>query len=258
MPHLPPGWTADDVTRELLDAPPRAFAAVPGLEVIDRPDWMQLTCVHFPRGGLNEVSRSRLSEQNADMTIDATIAHYATRGLTFRWSVTPDATPSDLAARLERRGLRSKPVVAMARSTSMEARALDDIEVLRVGPESIDLLADVMCEGWGAPVGAMGDYHRACLRDPRFAFFIARVNGVAVGGGGAVFFERSVYLLGGVVLPAFRRRGVYRALTTARLTAGRELGLLLATTRATADTSAPLLTEQGWDAWFTFPSFSTR
>jgi hypothetical protein len=105
MPYLPPTWTPADLTRELLDTPTRAWAAFPGLEVIDRPDWVQLTCVHFPRGGLNEISRSHLTADTTDSIIDATLAHYATRGLHFRWSVTPDATPPDLAARLARRGL---------------------------------------------------------------------------------------------------------------------------------------------------------
>jgi ribosomal protein S18 acetylase RimI-like enzyme len=139
----------------------------------------------------------------------------------------------------------------MARSTETESPP--GVEVIEAGP---DLFTEVMCEGWGAPVGAMADYNRACTADARFGFFVAKLDGAPAGAGGAVFFERSVYLLGGVVLPRFRRRGVYRALTDARLRAAQARGLQLATTRAMADTSVPLLEQQGWDSWYRFPSFS--
>lgn len=252
MPFVPARWSAADVEHELLDPPRRAWAPFPGLEVIDRPDWTQLTCRHFPRGGLNEVCRAKLTDTNAEEIIEQTQAHYANRGLAFRWSVTPDSTPLDLAQRLAKRGLVSKQLVAMARSTQTS----EDTTGFEIITADTDLFTEVMCEGWGAPVGAMADYNRACAQDPRFGFFVAKAEGEPAGAGGAVFFERSVYLLGGVVLPRFRRRGVYRVLTTARLAAARVRGLELATTRAMAETSAPLLEGQGWDAWFTFPSFS--
>lgn len=258
LPFLPAGWTPSDVERELIDAPAHAWVPFDGLTVIDRPDWLQLTCTRFPTGGLNEISRAKLSAGDADRVIDETLAHYAKLGLEFRWSLLPGTTPSDLGARLAARGLIGKDLVAMARSTECPTSPTPGVTVERVDARTIDTFTRVMCEGWGAPIGALGDYNRACLGDARHRLWLAYVDGAPAGTAASLHFERSAYLLGGVVLPEFRRRGVYGAMTEARLSAARGEGLLLATTRAMAETSAPLLSQRGWDAWFRFESYALK
>jgi len=54
--------------------------------------------------------------------------------------------------------------------------------------------------------------------------------------------------MGGVVLPAYRGRGLYRALVAARLGHALARGLELATSQAQAATSAPLLEHFGFRA----------
>ena len=254
--HVPEGWTRRDVERELIDTPGGAWVPFDGLTAVERHDWRQLTCTRFPTGGLNEVSRSRLPEADADHVIDATLAHYARLGLEFRWSVLPGTTPKDLGARLAARGLVETRIVGMARSTEGALTERSSVTVERVDTLTVDAFTRVMCEGWGAPVGALGDYNRACLRDARHHLYLGLVDGEPAGTAAAVVFERSVYLLGGVVLPRFRRRGVHRALTQRRLQDARDRGVELATTRAMAHTSAPLLAAQGWDSWFEFGSWA--
>lgn len=257
---IPEGWTETDVERELIDSPARAHVPFEGLEVIDRPGWAQLTCDRFPRGGFNGIWRSQLSDDEADRVIDETIAGYTRRGLAFRWSVMPGSTPLDLAARLAAKGLTSTEVVGMARSTRFEAPTFPGVQVEEIGPDRAEDYTRVMAAGWGAPAGALLDYHRACLADPRRTqrLFLASVEGVPAGVAGASLFARSMYLVGGVVLPRFRRRGAYGALTAARLSLARSLGIPLATTHAIASTSAPLLEREGFDAWFRFLSFTNR
>jgi GNAT superfamily N-acetyltransferase len=255
-PFIPQGWTATDVERELIDSPTHAYAPFDGLEVIERPGWVQLTCDRFPKGGFNGISRSMLSAEEADRVIDETIAGYTRRGLAFRWSVMPGSTPADLSARLASRGLVATEVVGMSRSTTFEGKPDPGVRVEEAG--ETEAYARVMAEGWGGPVEALLDYQRACLADPRRSQrqFLASVDGEPAGVAAAAIFPRSLFLLGGVVLPRFRRRGVHRALTAARLALARELGIPLVTTHAIASTSAPLLERQGFDAWFRFPSFS--
>jgi GNAT superfamily N-acetyltransferase len=53
-------------------------------------------------------------------------------------------------------------------------------------------------------------------------------------------------LLGGVVLPRFRGRGLYRALVRARLSDARTHGIALATSHAREATSAPILERLGF------------
>lgn len=255
---VPAGWAAEEVVRELIDPPSRAYLPFPELEIVDRPDFAQLSCVLFPRGGFNGVSRAKLSADDADQIIDRTIAGYETRGLAYRWSVMPGSTPEDLAQRLEQRGLVSTDVVAMARSTAAHFTPSPGVEVEQV--TDADEYSRVMSAGWGAPIGALLDYHRHALADPqrRQRLFLARVDGEAAGVAAAMLFPRSVFLLGGVVLERFRRRGAHAALTAARLSVAAALGVPLATTHAIASTSAPLLARQGWDEWFRFPSLSPR
>lgn len=257
MPHaLPQGWTPADVERELVDRPAEAWTPFEGLTVVDRPDWRQLTCTRFPTGGLNEVSRARLAPGDADRVIDETCAHYARLGLSFRWSLLPGSTPADLGARLAARGLVATELVAMARLTAVTAASTPGVHVERVDAGSLDTFTRVMSEGWGAPPGALGDYARACLADPRHRLWLACVDGEPAGTASSVHFARSAYLLGGVVRPALRRRGAHRALTLRRLLDAAAAGLPLATIHAMAQTSAPLLARQGWDAWFRFASWA--
>ncbi|MFZ5442600.1 MAG: GNAT family N-acetyltransferase [Myxococcota bacterium] len=254
---VPAGWSEADVLRELIDGPARAFVPFPELEVVERPDFARLTCALFPSGGFNGVSRMKVADDVADRLIDETLADYRRRGLRFRWPVMPDASPADLASRLAARGLASHEVVAMARATAVAAPA-SGCSVELVDETNVDLFTRVMAEGWSAPAGPLERYHRLTLRAPGRPqrLFLARVDGEPAGVASAMFFERSMYLLGGVVLERFRKRGVYDALTRARLAMAHENGLPLATTHAMAATSAPLLARRGFDEWFRFPSFS--
>lgn len=53
-------------------------------------------------------------------------------------------------------------------------------------------------------------------------------------------------LQGGVVLPAFRRRGIYAAMVHARLAIASALGRSLAICHARGDSSAPILAALGF------------
>jgi GNAT superfamily N-acetyltransferase len=89
----------------------------------------------------------------------------------------------------------------------------------------------------------------------RHHLFIARHEGTAAAIGSYVALERSAYLNGGVVLPAFRGRGLYRALVHARLRDAHARGLALATSVARAETSAPILASLGFETVCSFTFF---
>jgi GNAT superfamily N-acetyltransferase len=78
------------------------------------------------------------------------------------------------------------------------------------------------------------------------AMFVALVDGEPAGAAGYVAYARSAYLLGGVVLPTFRRRGIYRTLVHARLADAAARGIPLATSHARDQTSAPILARMGF------------
>jgi GNAT superfamily N-acetyltransferase len=245
--------------REVIEAPRRAFLPLPDTQVIERPGWLQLVTPSLRQGGLNEVAFSALDEEEADSVIDETLALYRRLGLRFRWTVGPDSRPADLAERLARRGLRQTELHGMIRETT--AAPFDPegaITVEEVSERTVEEFSRTMAEGWEMDPAPIEAFNRTVLAHPdrRHRLFLARYQGAPAGTAGLVAFERSVYLLGGVVLPAFRKRGLYRALVTARLRFAAEREIPFATSHARASTSAPLLERLGFETFCRFPVFS--
>jgi ribosomal protein S18 acetylase RimI-like enzyme len=246
-----PGWDEDALLAEVLRRPRRAFLPFPDSRVIERPGWLQIVTPSFRQGNMNGVELSVLDPNEADAVIDATIAEYRRLGIAFRWTVTPDCAPADLAARLGRRGLSASSGVAMARAT-LDAPELTDpaIHVERVGWSRVEEFTRVSAQGWGLDPAPFATLHRSIVAHPEAGqrLFLAYHDGQPAATAGYVGFARSAYLVGGVVLPAFRGKGLYRALVAARLRDAAAHGLSLATSHAMAQTSAPLLERMGFSS----------
>jgi GNAT superfamily N-acetyltransferase len=245
--------------REVVEAPRRAFIPLADTQVIERPGWLQLVTPSLRQGGLNEVAFSALEEQEAEAVIDETLALYRRLGVRFRWTVGPGSRPLDLAGRLARRGLRQSETLGMLRET---AEAPEDpggvITVSEVDAYTVEDFSRTMAEGWEMEVGQVAAYNRKVVEQAwrGHRLFLARYEGAPAGTAALVAFERSVYLMGGVVLPAFRKRGVYRALVTERLRWAAARRLPYATSHARASTSAPLLARLGFETLCRFDVFS--
>lgn len=253
-----PGWDAPALLDEVLSCPRRAFVPMPGLRVVERPGWLQLVAPWLKDGGLNGVSLSVLGASEADAVIDSTIAEYRALGVRFRWSVPPGSAPDDLAERLAARGLEPQMVVGMARlTTGVHEAAPAGIEVAEVGRERVDEFIPVAARGWECAPEPFGRVIRASVEhpEPRVHLYVASLGGVPVATAASHVFPRSVYLLGGVVLPEARGKGLYRALVTARLRAAAARGIELATTQALERTSAPLLAHMGFVSMCRFPVY---
>jgi GNAT superfamily N-acetyltransferase len=251
-----------DPLHEVMTAAQRAFIAAPDTVVRDRADWFQIITPSAGRAGLNEVSRSILADDAADAIIDATLAEYRGRGLRFRWRIDATSRPLDLAARLEARGLVCHPGVGVVRRTDGVAPPLPPgltiEEITAERPERIDVFSQTMALGWELPVAQVAGYQRFAMADPaqRQRYVVAHLDGVPAGAAGMFLLERSVMLQGGVVLPAYRRRGVYAAMVHARLALAARLGRGLAISHARGDTSAPILAALGFDTVAHFRSYS--
>ena len=244
------GYTAEELLAEALLAPREAHVEFADIQDITRPGWSQRITPSFRSGGLNGVDLAVLAEHEADAVIDATIAEYDRQGIRFRWTVGPDSRTLDLGARLERRGLHGKRVLLMAAATAevRPGEPAPDITVEPVTAANVEVYAGVVGEGWGVDPAPLLAYERAVLAAPGApaCSFLAALDGRPVGAANAMFFARSGYLMGAVVLPAGRGRGAYRALVAARLRALAARGLPLVTSQALADTSAPLLGRMGF------------
>jgi len=257
----------DAVLREILEGPRRALVALPDLRRIERPGWFQIVTPSFRDGGFNGVECSSLGEAEADAIIDATLAQYRDLGLKFRWSVLPESTPKDLGARLERRGLTKSMARAMFARTSAADVSFDaetgpihpDVAVEEVDESTVDTFTRLMAIGWNVEAGPLEKAHRIIFSEPhrKQRLFLARYRGHEAAVASYVICEPtpnsssappsgSAYLLGGLVLPEFRGRGLYRALVSARLRDVRARGVLLVTTQARETTSAPILERMGF------------
>jgi GNAT superfamily N-acetyltransferase len=254
LPALPAGV----IFEEVVVAPRRAYLPLAGLRVVERPGWLQLVTPALKQGGLNEVAHAALDAGEADAVIDVVVAEYRALGVRFRWTVGPDSAPPDLAERLERRGLERGWTRGMARSTeglSIDVDARASVEAGAAAP--LDAFTRVMAEGWGVDPGELAPVNAAALADGagRHRLYLARWGGEPAATAAYVALPRSAYLLGGVVLPRFRGRGLYRALVGARLDDARARGLALATSHAREATSAPLLAKMGFEGVCRFPVF---
>ena len=253
------GFSREELLHEVLVAPRAALVPVADTRVIERPGWWQVVTPSFAQGGMNDVACTELSEADADRVIDETIDSYVRLGIRFRWKVGPEVKPADLADRLARRGLKRSEGLAMARAAAGAPEADPALSVEEVSLASLDDFNGVMAAGWGVDAAPFAALHRRMVVDParRNHLFLARIDGTPAATATYAACGRSAYLMGGVVLPAFRGRGLYRALVSARLRHAAARGLPLATTHAMAETSAPILARLGFETVCAVASFSS-
>lgn len=237
---------------EVMDRPLDALVGADDSVIVDLPDWHQVTTPSFASGGLNGVSRCRVPEVELEARIERAIAGYA--GLRWRWTVGANDTPG-LAERLRSRGLVERAVIGLWRANDLSVPD-GAAAVQATSADDVAAFSAVMAEGWSTPLAPLLAYNTRLATTPtKQRLFLARVNGEAAGSAGLAIVERSVYLIGAVVLPRFRGGGVYRALLNARFSVARSLGKPIVTCQANPQTSGPILQALGFQSVGTFPVF---
>jgi GNAT superfamily N-acetyltransferase len=167
------------------------------------------------------------------------------------WWVGWNATPHDLAKQLLALGLvPADPPTLTGMTSTVEPARIEGVEIRRITTIEEQLAAlRIDWEVWGVPQDEWarrteGERKRF---DPNgtVQHFAASVEGEPVGFGRSIDMREGVALMGGVVLPEARGRGVYRALVRARWehAAARETPLLVV---QAGDMSEPVLTRLGF------------
>ncbi len=186
---------------------------------------------------------------------------FAARGREqFVWLVGPSTTPTDFVRRLLDIGAVPNPGGSdhMAMVLDHEPpRSPANVELRRIETfADYAAMWEVRFEGFGMPKEEQ-DAIRAVLRerwaataaDPSRWSYLACVEGVPVAEGSV---RRTVHgplwLAGGVTLPAFRRRGIYRALVRARWDDAVRLRAGALVVIANVGTSYPILERLGFRA----------
>ncbi|SHF89975.1 GNAT family N-acetyltransferase [Streptoalloteichus hindustanus] len=193
--------------------------------------------------------------------LDALIARqrdfFAARGQAVEWKTRAHDTPADLPERLSAAGFVAEPretvliaesrVLAAATSTPPEGVAVRQVE------DDADLrpIAEMASEVWGDDrswlAAELGDRLRA--GDGQTVVVVAEAGGRVVSSARLEFEPGTEFagLWGGSTLPAWRGRGIYRALVTHRARVAVERGVRYLQVDATED-SRPILERMGFAA----------
>ena len=223
--------TAGEMERVLVEA----VAREPDSELIERADWIQIRTPSSRRFNHNVVLRARVPAQDVDARVRAVAADHTRRGAAYRWVVGPSSHPGDaIIDALERGGAshsgRSLGMAMHTPSTALPAMAGLEVEAMR--PETVDAYAELCARGFERTESSFAEALRYVGRrsfegPPQTASFIATLHGEPV----ATSHLRLLpglglgYLQGCSVIPAYRGRGIYRALVYHRMEVLRERGV---------------------------------
>ena len=240
-----------DVRAALEEVMFRAAWREPGCVVVDTPTLAQVVTPSVPFPHANAVYRF------VDEDLDRVLAAFGE--LPFRFLVGPSARPTDLAERLVARGLAlTSELAAMWAPTSTAIAAPADVVVEPLRADTLDDYCTTSIAGWSMSE-AQGEALRRSVeryfRLDTYRGFLARVDGIPAGAGLVRLYDDVGYLQGSSVHPAWRGRGVYRALVARRMTVLREAGAALGLIHARTTTSAPICARLGFRTEFQSRSY---
>lgn len=240
---------AAELERVLIDA----LMLTADAELIDRPDWAQLSTPSLAEPSRNGVYLARMSESDADARIAEVKQRYLDRGAGFRWVVGPSSTPADLSARLERAGIgKLATALGMVMAVPAEIPAVPEGLLVRpIEHDDIELYGQISMRAWERGP----DFQRECERVAKDAlahepcqnrmwlvYDRAEPVGIAV----LTLLAKVGYFQGAAILPERRRQGFYQALLHHRLAVLRELGIEHAVIWADESTSAGVCSRVGF------------
>ncbi|MBL8722008.1 MAG: GNAT family N-acetyltransferase [Myxococcales bacterium] len=241
-----------DVRRALEEVMFRAAWREPGCVVVDTPSLAQVITPAIPFAHANAVYRF------VDADLERALAAFEDRP--FRFLVTPSARPTDLAQRLVARGLElTSELAAMWAPTATPIAVPTDVVVEPLRAETLEEYCATSIAGWSMSEAQGANLRRSVevySRLDAYQGFLARVGGVSVGAGLVRIYADGVgYLQGSAVHPAWRGRGVYRALVAHRMQVIREAGAAVALIHARTTSSAPICARLGFRTEFRSASY---
>jgi len=201
-----------------------------------------------------------LSEADLDRLIRAQIARFAERDQPFEWKFHSHDRPPFLEERLTAAGFVAEELetVVIAETAALaDGGPVPAGVVLREVGDRIDFerIGEMEAAGWGSGEDSSESWYPTALEqelaaDPAgLAIFVAEADGVVVSAGWVRFPSGTDFATfwGGATLPAWRGRGIYRALVRRRAQLAAERGRRYLEVDASAD-SRPILERLGFRA----------
>ncbi len=234
----------------LYDRYERRYAAPAGVRVEATPHVVR----HVGRQDrASWVVWSDLAGADADAVIRGEQAYFGLLGRGFEWKHFDHDLPDDLPARLTAAGFGAEPPEALLALDLQDPPewldAPSTVDVREVGRAGLDDLATVLRAVWPEVAEAvLADAAESAADDADGTrLCVAYLDGRPVGAGRSEATPGSPFvgLYAGATLPAYRGRGVYRAMVAARGRLAREHGARFLTVDA-GPMSAPILRRLGF------------
>ncbi|MQY15376.1 hypothetical protein SRB5_55550 [Streptomyces sp. RB5] len=206
------------------------------------------------QGDWNGVLWSDLTAETADAEIAAQVAHYAARGLPFEWKLYAHDAPRDLANRLRAAGFVPEPaealLVAETSALPTEVPVPPGVELLPVtDAATVELAVRVREAAFGTPGDALRHQLLTQLAESPSTppAVVAVADGVPLSSARLELPPDRDFagLWGGGTIPAWRGRGLYRALVAYRTRIASSRGYRYLQVDA-LPTSEPILTRLGF------------
>jgi len=173
------------------------------------------------------------------------------------WSVSGVTLPADTERVLVARGATLREtyrVLAYDLRVGLPELDLPDDMVVELVSDESGLRAAMLvnAEGWSSPLPNdaqfAGELERMARELETWSSFrvLVSIGDEPVATGGCTVIGDVAHLLGSVTLPAWRRRGAYRAVLAERLRLASQNGATLALVKGRVETSAPILKRAGF------------
>jgi len=239
----------------------------PGVTIVETDEIFQVLDPSRPFATANSICRTNFAPGREEESISSAMDRYGAKSLPFRWYVFPGSRPKDLAARLSARNptlvlpqFGFAAPCAMAHSIpapeiSLEPLSASNLEeyilvglesFAEIGRSTVDTIKGLAVQAVRSP-------------DPDYLIFLARCAGEPAGFCAIKMVRdgnKAAGFLGGAgVRPAFRHRGVMRAMIKQRAQEMLRRGLEFMLVYSNARTSAPIFRKLGFHEVFPFQIF---
>jgi hypothetical protein len=203
----------------------------------------------------NKALLARLEPENAAAAIGKVKAYFKEKSKSFSWIVGPSTTPLDLGSRLLANGFKQLLTVDGMYLPDPTAKIDVDssVKVSELPVDEPGPAVEIMALGFNTTMEVSRYFHKMmALSSPRLRtrIYIAHLEGIEtpVACAYATYYpEQPISLLsGGATLPAYRGRGVYKALLMRRLADIASDGIETVIVLADQRTSAPICAKAGF------------
>lgn len=216
-----------DAWRDYCAAAPPAFAQAVGLETVDLDGPLLALCRRIDHYQFNRLLGAGLGSDGDGRSLDLAAARFREAGLKNGYlQVAPGPRATALENRARAAGLTAleRVWVKFSRGADAPPPSSTSLAIDAAEPGEAMAFAGAVVKGFGMP-DQLAPWLAAVVGRPGWHAYIARDNGVAVGGAAMYVAGRTAWLGIGAVQEAARRKGGQGALLARRIADGLRLGV---------------------------------